>query len=595
MTKTLEIIPLLALPRTGVQHYSYLPPINTAINPGDLVKIPFANGRADGLVLERSNSKYPKLKTIQRLLIKNVASEGDLRWLMEFSNSSNESLSLISKTFISTRRRSATSKISFEGLRETKFKTHCVANEAEIDDFFTKNADGQILALIPEYSYANRIEKICKKANHQYIIYSNKLRESEKKSFFFSLAEGKPCVVIASHRGIFLPFSCLRGIVVWEPALSSHRQWDKHPRYDARIGAYLRARNENIPLVFYSTIPSSDLFAIFPKFYEKTRKTLPPITQINSLQNDHNIFPNEIIQQIDKQLERNRKILIFHDVLGYESTYLCGDCGMILRCDICGSAFQRKNNMLFCNICKHSAGSLRAFCPRCGSPKINALKTGTRALLLLIQHTFPNTTVIRIDREEKKKSLETDISNTQIIVATQKIFSYADILDFGLCYIPNAETLFNSHSHDAQERGIILIYRLLNLLNRDGQSRLVIKTLYGESKIIRALSENKTIDLIKTDLTDRKYLQLPPYSDLYYFEKSFLSSDLAKKEINTVVKKIRVISPKIIAYWQIINKHNSFSGIISLRGNRKDLHIATKLVPNNWNIDPYISLANIRK
>lgn len=591
--QTLEVVPLLALPRNGNQHYSYLPPAGVKIGPGDLVRIPFAQGLADGLVLQYSNSKFNKLKTIQAVLNESFASPADLDWLTTFSNVSFESLSLMSKSFVAVRKQFhfGSQKLKTKSPRK-KSSVRRTADVSVLRDFLLKTKKGQILVLIPEIVYANSVSHLCDKHHLKYVLFSNKLTASEKKVFAETLSTGQPCVVISSHSGIFLPFVNLAGIVVYEPAIASHRQWDRHPRYDARIGAYLRAQVENLPLVFFARIPSLDINTLLPKPSTEHAISLPAILPLSPSQNVTEILPWEIIRIIGDRLEQKQKVLIFNDILGYESAYLCGDCRIILRCDICDSVLQRAANGLYCAVCKRAAGNLRAFCPRCGSPNIHALKSGTHMLQQLIQREFPAIPTARIDREIKNAAVS-DINNAQIVIATQKIFSYVQTPLFDLCYAPSAETIFNANSFDAQERGLVALCRLASLIKSENNPAIIIKTAFGAAKVFRLLSQKQMESLIDDDLADRKTLMLPPFASVLYFDKVFKSPQAAKKETQIIIQKIRKARPKIVCYRQTVTQRGAVIGKIFLRGNNNGLYDAAKFVPNSWNIDQNISLTSL--
>jgi len=594
--KLLEVVPLLAIPNNNNQRYTYLSPSNLTITPGTLVRIPFANHITDGLVIGYSKSRFVKLKTVERVVSENIATQTELRWLTEFAQISCESLSLLTKSFIAVRRErsdeAAATPQTF--VKRSGFSLQYTDEESFMEKFLASQKNGQSLVLVPENVFVKQITDICVKINRNYLVYNNKIPTSQKRFLLDTISKGTPDVIIASHSGIFLPFKNLTSVTIFEPAIASHRQWDMHPRYDARIGAYLKARAEKIPLLFFSTIPSFDLLTL-PHLSKNTVPVLKQkVSPLIQAQNDPAIFPREIISAIKRHLEQNHQVLIFHDALGYESAYVCGACGLVLRCHLCESILQRRANNLFCATCKQNTGTVLSFCPRCNSPKIRALKTGTKALQQILQRAFAETPIVRIDRDIKAEIPKFDLTKPQITIATQKIFSFLNAPLFHYCYLPALETLINSDAYDAFEKAVISVYRIAKLLIND-RAEFFIQASYDKTKILCSFAENRISELIKADLKDRKRLSLPPFTNAVFFDCQFTTPELAQKETRKIIEKIRTAYPKIQCERQTINNKKGTIGKIFLRGSSVAVQEASRLVPTKWNIDQNIFLTTITK
>ncbi|MDO8511752.1 MAG: hypothetical protein Q7S57_00625 [bacterium] len=589
-----EVVPLVTLPPQGNQKFSYLVPENIFVFPGTLVKIPFANRIIEGVVWRQSKSSYSNLKTIIGVEKQQVVTLKDIEWLEKFSCASFESLSLVTKTLVLNRKFST--ELCFpkqtspkkRGSIKFKFK------ENELDKSIKEAPSGQVLVLIPEIIMGNKVLEVCKTNRRICLFYNTQLSQKEKTETISAITKNESCVIVATHSGIFLPFSNLVTIILLEPALSSHRQWNMHPHYDARIGAYLKSKLQKIPLIHISILPSFDLYS--SRKMKVGSLGLKNIIVLNKNWDESSFISKETINLIRLNINQGKKILIYHNAIGYESLYVCRDCGNTLRCEQCGTILQRQTRDLFCKTCKSIKGSLRAFCNKCGSPKLNALKHGTHSVEQSLKREFPQLNILRIDRDTKQINTPTQsLVDANIVIATQKIFSTIDSKIFDYCIIPDFTSIVNSTSFSALEETLITLKRLYGLIKNSTEKLIYIEDSNGSSGIINYIKNNKIDELIKNDLRDRKELWFPPYALLMTCEKEFTSEILAQKEILKIKAKISLncISTKINTL--IYKRRTKFVGQIIFRGQHQIIRESIKYVPSSWSIDAPLSLNDIIK
>jgi len=381
---------------------------------------------------------------------------------------------------------------------------------------------------------------------------------------------------------------------MYEASLSSHRQWGMRPHYDSRIAAVLRARHYKIPIYFHSSLPFLELSEISDK--ENAKKISRSNATVAVLrkypENNTDLLP-ETISKIREIITKKKTVLIFHDSIGYENMYICGSCGHISTCDICGSILQKNEWALYCRTCSKNVGPIRAFCVKCGSPKVRPRKTGTRAIEDLIKNTFPGLDVIRLDRENSKKEekqTELPADKPFIVIATQKIFSYFEHPIFNLCIIPDPSTLFRSVNYDSLDIGLTLLKRLDQLLSP--QSLILVESFQGSSNTLLNIEKGNIAEIIKNDLLDRKKLLFPPFASILYCEKKFASPDRAEKEVKKIIEKLRE-DKKAIADWSVIKKNKSIYARILLKSQLKNIESLIAFIPSSWSMDPHISLTDI--
>ena len=260
--QVIEVVPLVALPPQGNQKYSYIVPNNMNAVPGDLVRIPFSNRIINGVVWSKTKKKNIYLKNIIEIERKNIATKHDLRWLEMFSDYSLESLSLLTKALVSNRKSFTEKRFNNPEISKRHGSIVIKFTEKELEKILKTKGAGQILILIPEIIFGDDISNICKLAGRKCVFYNNQLSQKEKNDVTNEIYENQFCVVIATHSGIFLPFSNLTAIILIEPALPSHRQWNMHPFYDARVGAYLKSIIYQIPLTFLVSIQTFATYSL---------------------------------------------------------------------------------------------------------------------------------------------------------------------------------------------------------------------------------------------------------------------------------------------------------------------------------------------
>ena len=146
--------------------------------------------------------------------------------------------------------------------------------------------------------------------------------------------------------------------------------------------------------------------------------------------------------------------------------------------------------------------------------------TGTQKVEELIQKTFPNARVARIDHDSSKNSSSTikvlqefQYGEIDILLGTQMIAKGLDFPEITLVGIINADLGLHIPDFRASERTFQLIYQAAGRAGR-GKKRgeVVIQTYDKENLVINAASKLNLKDYYNNMLTDRKRLNYPPYS-----------------------------------------------------------------------------------
>lgn len=577
----IDVIPLVALPKKGEQYFSYLPN-NLNVEIGALVEVPFSNQKVMAIVIERSKKVTPyKLKNIEKIVKKRIATEKEMTWLKDFADASFESVSTMSITLASSRKLLPNKVLATNKNKINNFSYKFYNSSENLFKFLLNNNNGQVLILVPDRSHIEAINKIVIKTKRAVCIWDQTKTKTDGESLLKRISEGDKCVIIAQHSGIFLPFVKLVGIVIIEPLSDSHMQWGKHPKYDARIGATLMAKENGIPLILYSNLSLTVNRYLGINKIKKEKIPQKYFFSSTSTNYSREVIPPEAINAIRTHVKNKKKILIFHNAVGFEGVYFCDSCGFSLKCDVCGEYLQKNDQNLICKNCNKISKLSTIFCARCGSPKITARHVGTKKIEQIFKREFPNYSIIRLDREQKK---DNSSKNPHILITTQKIFSEQTKTRYDVCYIINFDSIFGFHSHDSLEKSLVMLHKIHFLLNKKNDG-IVICNNGNKIKIIDELLRNTISQRVEDDINDRKKLGFPPFCATLTMSREYENEKTAITETKNMVSKMKKTCQTLVINWKTIEKSlKKYEAQIFLRGAITDLKKIEGFVSKKWSL-----------
>lgn len=576
--KKVNVVPLTALSAAARNSFTYLVPEGLKAEQGSLVLIPFGGRIIEGVVWGISNSDFPRLKPISKVLNEQIIRRFEKKWLEDFALYSLESLSMLLKSAVAVRKNSKTCLNG--GTKKSKNNFF-----VQWDNNITKLVSGkkeQVLILVPEAVYAQQILDVCVKAGRKVYYYSQKNKTKDKKEILKTIMEDEDCIIISTHSGIFLPFKKLSKIIVYEFSLSSHRQWNMHPRYDARIGATILGKEVGADVYFLSSLPCLELQSLEKKvkrlgqFQQKLKVTTIP-------KNDSPLLSLEIENVIRRYVSNGKSVFIYQNTVGQESRFICKGCGTVSKCSDCGGVLERQGSSLVCPGCGKNNGPVRAFCQKCGSPKVRPLKIGTAAIEEYIKK-YLNLPCIRLDRENTQQK---ELLNNKpgVVVGTQKVFSLGAKLSFDICIILDVDSLLRDESYSNIENFFQTVSRLMSIT----KEQIIVQ--YGINKtFLKYLEDGNLNAWSKQELQDRKELSYPPYASVLVCNKNFTHTDEAEKEIKKIMSKIP--EPPRVLHWRISGNKKTRASII-VRADLKQLVPILSFIPSSWEVDSVVSVLEL--
>lgn len=602
-----EVVPFVPLPPRSRFAFTYRAPAELPIAPGMLVRIPFGKRTVSGIVLRRATGRIPvwKLKTMTSTLSRApLFSAVELAMLQELAELSLESFPLLVQS--ATRVRSPIAKGDHMLPPQTQKKTSKHSFRIDVQwrplaHILTTPPRNQTLLLIPETSVARAAIALLDSKKIPWVFFTQTLPLRERRAILHRLLAGEALVVIATHPGIFLPLPALARIIVAEAALPSHRQWDLHPRYDARIGAFLRAKAQNVPVTFQSTLPSLDLARMSPPVKQGALLS-SPIRVLPRMSTDP-LISSPLLSAIRDTIERGGNVFVFHNIVGNERAFVCKSCGALLTCPECGDILERVRSQLRCRTCDAARGPVLRFCPRCQSPHLVPRHIGTASITETLRHAVPDATILQADRHTlprtqrgtralpRTRTEAFPFSLTpkrHILVGTERAFSVLGTGHlFDLVIVLDADRLLEAPSFDAAERLVATVARLAQ--HRRNAEPLLLATTHNHQSVIRAL-ETDLRSWIDAELADRQLLAYPPAAALIRLERIAPSVGRARESARKLLARLRSSAPDIRSGFRIIERPQPHAEIL-LRGSLKDLSAALQIIPAGWNMDPLVPVS----
>lgn len=391
------------------------------------------------------------------------------------------------------------------------------------------SAGKQVLVLVPEIGLTPQLLARFKDRFQvpMAVIHSN-LNDAERQLAWIWAQDEAIKLIIGTRAAIFTPMPGLGLIVVDEEHDPSLKQIEG-VRYSARDTALMRAHVRHIPIILGSATPSLESLhnCTLNKYTclrltQKALSSTPLHYQILDIRNQ--ILQHGIAQPtlniIKSHLDENNQVLVFINRRGFSPVLLCHQCGWMADCRSCDAhlTLHRRQGRLVCHHCGLTQG-IPAQCNRCQSRELLPVGAGTQRIHEFLSTQFPNTTLLRVDRDEVRKKYALDAcleqisrGDAQLIVGTQMLAKGHHFPRLTLVVILDTDNGFYNQDFRALER---LGQLLTQVAGRAGRAEfpgeVVIQTHLPSHPLLNQLVQQGYDDFAASLLTLRKQAALPPY------------------------------------------------------------------------------------
>lgn len=415
------------------------------------------------------------------------------------------------------------------------------------------NAGKNVIVLVPEISLTGQIidRFIARFGNAEMAVMHSKLTQGERYDQWKKIRSGKVRIVIGARSAVFAPLENIGLIVVDEEHESTYKS-DHTPKYDTAEVALKRTQDRDNCgiLILGSATPSvvtysrsrEGIFRIL-KLTERYNKVQMPQVSVADMRQElklgnRSIISGELYRQMKQQLESGKQIMLFLNRRGYSTFVSCRECGYVAQCPNCGLSmtFHRGNGRLVCHYCGHEDAAPEV-CPECGSRYMKYFGSGTEKVEEEIAKLFPEYSFDRLDLDSVRLKGELDRKlkafskgKTRILIGTQLIAKGLDFKNVGLVGIISADVSLNIPDFRSAERTFQLITQAAGRAGRgDEKGFVVIQTYNPEHYAVKFAADCDYEGFYETEISLRKYMSYPPYSDLFQIIFTSSSEDGARE------------------------------------------------------------------
>jgi len=410
----------------------------------------------------------------------------------------------------------------------------------------------QVLILIPEIGLTTQfVNRFKQQLAARIESINSSVSDADRKQIWLLANEGLIDIVIGTRSAIFSPLNNLGLIIIDEEHDASYKQQDGL-RYHARNVALVRAKNANIPVLLGSATPSLEsLYQIKQQRYQllelterATGASLPKVHMVDSGgPKAENGLSSILYHAIKQELERDNQVLLFINRRGFAPVLMCHECNWQANCQHCDAKMivhQRRNTL-----CCHHCGLIQRLpkqCPKCEAPELHTYGAGTEQIELSLQSYFPDTPVLRIDRDSTQRvnafaEIITEIrkGGAKILVGTQMLAKGHDFHDVTLVGVLDADQGLLSADFRATEGLAQLITQVTGRAGRGSkEGHVYIQTSQLQHPMWKDLIQQGYSYTANKLLEERKLMGMPPAGYLSIFRAEDQQEQLAMQFLTEV-------------------------------------------------------------
>ena len=420
------------------------------------------------------------------------------------------------------------------------------------------NGYGQVLLMVPDIVAARQFITRAEAhfgADNVYCWHSRMLI-SKKKKYFSNIANGVPCVVIATRSGVLLPFKNLRFCAMLHEEDENYKQEENKPYYHARDVLFFRAQTHGALLCYVSATPSAEMAKwVQDKKVEELTFTqpvcpaaIPQIKLTEKKSEKSRYFSQFLLDQLAENLAHKEPSLLILNRRGYANSYYCLNCGAYAKCKKCGALLTHEKladglEQLRCKKCGHIE-SLQQTCPHCHNLIFKSRGGGTQKIATELAKFFPQAKLLRLDSDSLKTksgqgfeaitALKTGAAD--IIVGTRLATGALEGSRVTLAAILDGELELDGPDFRTSEKFGQLLFGLRGHLAGVHNGRLIIQTADKTSYDYTPLLAGDYPSAAANELALREAFAYPPYTHLIRVTLKAKTLDVLQEQTNRIKK-----------------------------------------------------------
>ena len=574
----------------------------SALTPGVRVRVPFGRKQVVGMVLgNKDSSEFSKLKAVEAVLDDAPLLAAEMLDFLSWSASyyhhplgevllgalpknlrlgkealikkpiesvANDDLSAPTLT---DEQLAATEQILAQEDQYHGFLLHGVTGSGKTEVYLKitqqlLNQGKQILVLVPEIGLTPQmVSRFAQRLDTPVVAIHSQLNETQKLSAYLMAKQGEAGVVLGTRSAIFAPMPNLGLIIIDEEHDQSFKQQSSF-RYNARDLSFIRAKKAGVPLVLGSATPSLESLknvmdgklTRLSLTKRATGAVMPKVSLIDMRSNFDGALSQGLVAKMKQTLEHGKQVMLFINRRGYAPVFYCKQCAWEAHCEHCEQplVYHRNIHRLKCHHCGKEAMPNHS-CPSCNSHELEVLGYGTERLEESLNSFFPDTDIIRIDRDttRKKKAFSQHLEKINsgkpcVIVGTQMLAKGHDFSNLAMVGILDVDVGLMSLDFRATEHLSQLLVQVSGRAGRASeQGEVVIQTRYPEHQMFQYVLNNQYTKYASVLLKQRFSSQMPPFAHQALICANAKDKDQAKQLLEQVLSVIEQIQMEGVDKW----------------------------------------------
>ena len=394
------------------------------------------------------------------------------------------------------------------------------------------------IMLVPEISLTPQmVQRFVGRFGNRVAVIHSALSTGERFDQWNKIKKGEVRVVVGARSAIFSPMGNI-GIIILDEEHENSYKSETAPRYHAIDVAEKIADDENAILLLASATPSVTeyykakngeytLFEMTKRYNESAMPQVDIVDMRGELFENKNRSPLSLKLQseIQKNLDRGEKTILFLNRRGYSTFVSCRECGEVINCPECSIAmtYHKKKDSLSCHYCGYTIQNVTE-CPACGSKYVKYFGTGTQKIEEELKRLFPGAGVLRMDADttSKKGGHEKILDEFRkkgedILLGTQMVTKGLDFHEVTLVGVLAADTSLAVDDFRANERSFSLFTQVCGRAGRGERAgRAIIQTYQPYNTTIKYAKNHDYTAFYENEIIQRKRLNYPPFCDIIY-------------------------------------------------------------------------------
>ena len=366
--------------------------------------------------------------------------------------------------------------------------------------------NGSTLLLLPDVRDIDRIfELLASKENtHRVIRLDSSLPRSVRYENYLKTLTLDNVLVIGNRSALFAPIKNLKSIIVGFEKSEQYYE-KKHPYWNVRDSALLRAQLEAVNLVFTGYVPSSAVAKLIEDRKVDFVSQRVSLKTVAFPQMQGELLPDRIIPMIRKSLLEGT-VLFLAPRKGYGNALLCAKCRNISVCT-CGGrhTLTSANADPLCGSCGSAEKDWK--CKWCKSDARYVSARGIDRLHEEIGRAFPN---MAIQLSSAPNILGEVAPKTRIVIATAGAVP-TNKQDYSAVVLLEGQRFLAAASSVYEEQVYESFFEAASHVSKSGNVLIVLDSFHP---VVASITKWSPSILVKKILREDSEAFLPPYSSI---------------------------------------------------------------------------------